>query len=511
MGSRRNGGGKPARPLRWAPYPEPPSSGRTPYGRRNPELGELTPLERTQLYIGSRAWEDVARPRLKALDENRDPRGRKPEWSAEEKEIIFVYGRMSGIPATSVEKVRRSLMADRRAREAFGFTHPRLGRRGQAIGVDDFLPKQGALRGHLCKLGDEARKRLYEDVEKALLGEYLDLPEVQEQLRIFHMDGLPIRTHFTAPVYPKGSRPERTTGKPRRPVNEDEITAPDAGFTARQHGKPGGHGWKTVPITTNDGVCVVRATGQIQDELYLSEQALDSFREHMAPRLDRDKLNVLSADGLFNAPSIRRKCRDSGLAENIHHVSHSDKEQSRNHAAAYKRKRYPIVHPSNPAYDNWSATGHREIVCRCGKGRVEKPAARRNGKVVLAVVGRCENCGTIRIQSGRWRFAKTPNSKASGRFVLCQPDEYGEAELSFGNGLTWDDPRAYAYTEDRFGLQEGFFGTLRTLGLAEKTWFRRKAQVEIDLALVNGALVAAALEKHRRAAQGLLGHQAAAA
>jgi hypothetical protein len=495
VGSRSSEEKEPARPLRWAPYPEPPSSGRTPYGRRNPELGDQTPLGRTEFYIHSKAWEEIARPRLKALDEKRDPRGRKPEWSAEEKEIILFYGRMCGIPATSIEKVRRSLMADRQAREVLGFAHARQGRRGRPVGIDDFLPKQGALRNHLRKLGDDGRKRLYEDLEEALLNEYCDLPEVREQMRLFHMDGLPVLTHFTAAIYRQGSRPEGTTGKPRHPVNEKLITAPDAGFMAARQSKPGGHGWKTVPITTNDGICVARATGRIQDEVAIAKEALDRFKERITPKLDAEKVNVLTADGLFNKGEIRRKCRAGEVAENIHHVSHSDKKKSKRRAASFARERLPIVHPSNPAYDNWFATKHREIVCKCGQGRVEKPASRRNGNVVLALVGRCENCGTIRIQSGRWRYAKTPK-----RFVLCQPGETDHADLSFGNGLTWGDARSKAYGHDRFGLQEGFFGTLRTLGLAEKTWFRRRAQVEIDLALVSGSLIATALEKHRRAA-----------
>lgn len=496
MGSRSSEKDKAVRPLRWAPYPEPPESGRTPYGRRNPELGNLSPLERTRFYVESKAWEQIARPRLKALDEQRDPRGRQPEWSAEEKEIIIIYGRMCGIAATSVEKIRRCLLGDRQAREAFGFTRPRQGRRGQAIGIDDFLPKQGTLRSHLRKLGDAEREQMLEDVERALRDQYLEIPEVREELRLLHMDGFPIRTRYTAPIYPGKSRRERRVHAPRRrPVNEKRITAPDAGFMWSQKnlGKVGGHGWKTVPITTNDGVCVARTTGQIQDEQTLAGQVLDQFNEQVAPKLCPDKIHVLSADGLFNSRGVRAKCRAAGIAENIHHASHTKQDVSKQRADALKRERIPLVHPSNPTYDNWFATGHRELVCSCGEGRVEKPAKRHNGSIVLAVVGRCKNCGTVRIQSGRWRLAKNPK-----RFVLCLPGEYADADLSLGNGLTWSDARSRVYGFDRFGLQEGFFGTLRSLGLERKTWFRRRSQVAQDLALVNGALIAAAIEKHWR-------------
>lgn len=162
------------------------------------------------------------------------------------------------------------------------------------------------------------------------------------------------------------------------------------------------------------------------------------------------------------------------------------------------RQRDSLHDPLKPAYANWSANGHGELACSCGQGGVERQIKVTNGKLSIASVGRCSNCGSVRITAGKWRKAQNRGQNGTNEWVRTLPGDDGESY--FGNPLTFNDPLAREYGQDRFGWGESFHSTLASrFGLLRgRSWFRRKTQVETEFAIAFSAIHALTLGARRQ-------------
>lgn len=137
------------------------------------------------------------------------------------------------------------------------------------------------------------------------------------------------------------------------------------------------------------------------------------------------------------------------------------------------------------------------LYCVCGEYKLARRISRdKDGKAIVRVEGECRNCGSITITSGKWRTADKPKS-----FVRCLPGQENEADWSFGNPFTFNDPTAKAFGRARFGHGEGFHGHLVTrFGLLKgKSWYRRREQAQLDFLMIFCSMHALAMEQRKRA------------
>jgi hypothetical protein len=188
----------------------------------------------------------------------------------------------------------------------------------------------------------------------------------------------------------------------------------------------------------------------------------------------------------------RAELRGLGIVENTHLASHNDSDPTKKAVRARNAKRYAIQ-----GYPNWSANGHRELICKCGKGSVSRRVILNGERVVTRSQGRCKTCGTITITSGEWRKALNPD-----RFVRCLANEPVDArDWAFGNPFTYNDAEGGRYGTARFGHNEGFHGALSTRFqlVKGKRWFRRATQAETEIAMTFSIMHALALEQRKRA------------
>ena len=477
----------PRRRLKYGSLPVPVASCQVAYAKRRPELKGLTPAEATRLILDSPAFQAVVIPKLAALDTERGGYGREPLYSSLELESIFVYQRARGL--RSVKEARAYLGGDHQAQQLLGFDRIRRRARPGQARFCDTLPSESTLSRHRRRFGEQARLEAYRELERRLRDELLTLPEIQEGARILDLDGSAILTHFTPPKLTK----RRKDGRAREVTNAAQVTAPDAGYVPG-NGPKSGSGWQLISMTTEQGMPLAWQVSPLhENEAQVASRVIDAYARDVLPHLDATKVGVLSADSAFARRDLRLKLRANGLVDNIHEVSHARRPTSEEKARKEDRRQIPIHDPLKPSYSNWFANGHRELFCRCRQGRTERITKLEGGRLTVATVGRCSNCGTIRITAGRWRLTQNPR-----RFVRCQPGEPGDE--SFGNPLTFHDPLASRYGTGRFGHQEGFHGQLvsRFQLLKGKRWFRRQAQAETDVAVVFSLMHVLALERHRR-------------
>ena len=464
-----------------------PGPAQVPYALSHPDLKGMTPAQVTRMFLDSEAWKQVMKPVLDELDRARTVPGKeKPLYTSEELESVLLYQRLSG--RASFKRARNEIAGDRdEARRLLGFDRPRnRGRR--VVKLRDGVPSEATVSRHRARIGELRRNELHEEVERRVMLEHLQVPEFQEEVRELNLDGTAVKTHYTAPII------DPTNGQT---VNDARVTAPEAGYVPYSAGPDkSGHGWSAVHIVTATGLPLARALGPMNaSERELAAEAVEKYAEHVAPRLPREGLSVLSADGAFAQQELRKRLRELGIVENIHLVSHGDEPRSRANAAKNNAKRIPIA-----GYPNWFTNGHRELKCACGAGHTYRRFGKdRHGRAVVRVEGSCKpRCGSITITSGDWRLAQNPT-----RWVRIDPSNPNERpDYYMGNSLTFNDPLAAEHGRRRFGHNEGFHGTLATrFGLIkDKRWFRRQAQVRTEFAIVGTAMHLIAMEQRRRAA-----------
>jgi hypothetical protein len=262
------------------------------------------------------------------------------------------------------------------------------------------------------------------------------------------------------------------------------------------HGKDG-HGFNMVAVSTSTGLPLTyRLTPLATKGHGEADTALAMFREEwqrdVAPLLDPE-IAVLTGDAAYCKQELRAQLRQAGILENCHRVSHGRSDTNKRNQRRTRAREYQIED-----YPNWRANGHREIYCLCGDYKLSRRVSRnRDGEVVSRLEGECKKtCGSITITSGLWRAVQNPR-----RFVRCQPGEEGQADWSFGNPLTFNDPLSAQFGKNRFGHGEGFHGHLQTrFGLLKhKAWYRRREQAQLDFLMVFCGMHALAMEQRRRA------------
>ena len=448
--------------------------------------------EEVLIYMRQVPFQLIVMPELNRIDapDQVDARGRKSRrrpriWTAPELESILIFGRMAG--KTTVKDCLSALAADQVARRKLGFTRSRLSDshvRGDRM-IHDCLPSEATMSRHLARWGREERRDAYEALNAALRDELLEIPEVAEDAGLLYMDGTSIETCFMPPKF----HPD--TGEL---VNGGKVTAPDAGYVAL--GNPrSGSGWTLVPVVTRGGVILSMAIGRRnKPETALAAEALADLAANVLPKLPR-KVRVLTADSGFSNNGLRKFMhKELDVLPNIHQHSHKDTELTQRNARKESARRIPIESRDGreASFRNWAVNGHRELVCSCGEGRIERQTSLGKRAPQIHTIGRCENCGDISVTPGAYRLAKNPT-----RFVPAEPGE--EADWSLGNPLTYNDPLSLLYGNDRMGRNEGLFGCLSTgLGLLKgKRRFRSQVEAETDVAFCVSILNSRALIAHQ--------------
>jgi hypothetical protein len=447
-------------------------------------------------------FRQVVEPALEAADAARlapkpgeaKRRGRKPSFHALDYWRLEMLRRV--IASHSTQATRDWLTTDkaRRTRELLNFDESRTHYGGKARKWLEGVPSDGWMSDFRTKWLPEAElASLMVQLEKWALAEKLTtLPGMREECRTLHADGSKLETHATPPKTRDGKvmnewRTDRHGNRVRA------ITAPEAGFVpnAGTNEDHSGSGWNIVFVMSSKGTVLAHRNVPLNagESSTLTEmvpeigQVLDTFGE--------SELRVLTTDGAFHSHATRRLLRGIGVLENTHLSSHSGTASADEEVAVRARKRYRI-----DGYENWYATGHRELACKCGQGKVTRVAGLdANGKATARLKGECAECGSILVTSGLWRLSR------NNKFVKCLPHEREQAEWNFGNPLTFNDPLAREYGRSRFNGQEGAFGsqfTQRFKLLKNKRWFYRQSQVDLEVAAVVTITHALSLERWRR-------------
>ncbi|HTZ86499.1 MAG TPA: hypothetical protein VMB05_07510 [Solirubrobacteraceae bacterium] len=457
-----------------------------------------------------RGFDAVVRPVLDAVDAARlapkegekKRRGRAPSFHARDYWRLEMLRRV--LASHSTQHTRDWLTTDKAAktRELLGFDAPRAHYGGKERRWREGVPSDGWMSDFRVRwLPEVELARLMSELEKWALAEKMtSLPWMREECGVLYADGSKLETHATAPKLKTNKKTGESVvvnqwKKGRDGSRVKAITAPEAGYVSNSRGNNAdhsGHGWNIVMVTSSKGTVLAHRnvplnaseSGTLCEMAPEVGQVLDVLGE-------RD-LRVLTTDAAFHARETRRAWREVGVLENTHLSSHGGHPTSKRKAAERDKKRYPIEgHPG------WFANGHREIKCRCGKGRVSRVVGLDSrGRAYARAKGECETCKSrTLITSGMWRLS------SDEKFVKCTMAWKDKADLALGNPLTFNDSLAAEYGRRRFNGQEGAFGsqfTQRFKLLKSKRWFYRQSQVDLEVAAVVTITHALSLERWRR-------------
>jgi hypothetical protein len=468
------------RRLKWGALPQPAPQATLGWGKRRDELKGVTAAELTRMILGSDEFEQVLGPRLDEIDARvTGKRGHPVRWQARQLEAVLVYRRVSGL--ATVKRTRERLTFDKAGRLLLGF------------GED--IPSEPTVSRYIRKHFDEAtRSELMKELERRLRFKVAQLPGFADEAKILGMDGSKVDIRYTPPI-PEFDKKGKPTG---RIVNEDKITAPEAGFIGSGAGDHAGKGFQLVAVVTEHGTPLAWEISKLnQDEYSAGSRVLGSYEREILPRFADSHFSVLSADAGFHSNAIHRQLQSLRIVPNIHGASHAERESSQANAAKLNRSREPLHDPLKPHYANWFVNGHYELNCQCGAGRVERSVKVKNGRLQIATVGRCLSCGNVRVTAGNWRRVQNPT-----RWVRCMPGEISDHSY-FGNPLTFNDKVGQAYGDGRFSWGESFHATMsKRFGLLkENCWLRRKAEVETEFAIAFSAIHSLVMERQRRLAK----------
>lgn len=479
----------PRKRVRWATaLPKPLTPALVPYAKSRAELAGLDEGEITKLVLESEAWAGVMKPILKKLDakcRERHQSGPSRSYAAEELESVLVFQRVCGL--ATVKEARDRLASDRhgRTRVLLGFDSPRKSA-NKVVRLTRGVPSEASICRHRTRFGEKRRLATYERLFARLVDEHLEDEAMRSEARILDLDGSHILTRFSSET-PTSAR------------KEGKVTCLDGGWMPPSQSSPWrthGHGWNLVSLTTSTGLPLAKRVTKIQESERKAAVALfeGEFSRVVKPKLEGNGLSVLSADAGLHSPDLRRVVRGLGVVENISLASHGFGSTNLDSATKRDETRIPIQ-----GHKDWSANGHRELVCRCGHGSISRVFKENEGKAIVRAEGRCDKCGSITITSGAWYLAKNAYGPAKPGFRRCEADDRARADLVFGNPLTFNDPLAKIYGSGRFGHQEGYHGNLVTrFGILDhKGWYRRKAQVEIEITMTFCVMHILAMEQRR--------------
>ncbi len=400
------------------------------------------------------------------------------------------------IASHSTQHTRDWLTTDKaaRTRVLLGFDGPRTHYGGKPKKWMDGIPSDGWMSDFRTKwLPESELASLMEQLERwALTEKMTTIPGFREECRVLYADGSKLETHATPPKVKDGVVVNEWK-KGRNGKRVPAITAPDAGYVPNDGGNAdhSGAGWNIVFVMSSKGTVLAHHNVAMNiPEPNTLAKMVPEIKEALKP-LGDPELRVLTTDAAFHSHETRRALRSIGIIENTHLSSHAKRGSSEQKAKERTKKRFKINgHP------DWFATGHREIVCKCGQGKTSRVAEiDRDGRAVARIKGECATCGSVLITSGLWRLA------GNAKFVKCKPSEREHAEFDFGNPLTFHDPLSKEYGQARFNGQEGAFGsqfTQRWKLLKSKRWFYRQSQVNLEVSAIITITHALSLEQLRR-------------
>jgi hypothetical protein len=475
------------RRVRFGPLPKPDPRADLYWGVSQPELAGVNDGKLAHLILTSPEFEVVFGAKLDAIDgRNKTMRataGRPARWSARQMEALLIYRRVSGL--TTVKRTRERLLTDTEAQ--------------LLLGLGGSIPSAPTITRHLTKWFDKGERRdLYLELDKKLRQRVFQLEGFDDESRKLAIDGSQHGTHFTPPL-PEVDANKKLTGRIRNAKipagGRGAITAPDAGIVGGS-GPKSGRGWQFVGLFSEHGTLLGWDISALNLAEYdAAERVLSSYASEALPHRDPKTISVLTADGGFNSAKLRRQLQDLRIAPNIHKASHGDSERSEENVARLNGRWEPFAHPSKRHYRNWGANGHSEISCQCGAGTTERVyQIGKAGGLSIATRGNCDSCGNVTITSGKWRRSRNPN-----KYVLALD---GGDDPSVGNSLTFNDPMAREYGQDRFGWNESIHATLmRRFGLLKQSWMRSKTEVETEFAIAASGISVLLLERARRKTQ----------
>jgi hypothetical protein len=440
----------------WSAAPKPSDDTEVLYANKRPELKRRDPSEYLVWVYETDAWQEIMVPVLDGVEEQwcrrRNGRGTAIRWTSHQLEAVFFFRYCCG--KLSIRGARKALTGeDGVAACASIFADPKARRGGSAAKRSQGVPSEAGLSRHRKRLPDERRVELYRCLFERIVTEHLEkYAEFREECRLLDLDGCLMRTCHETPLLQK--LPDGFIGPPRC-FNVEKVLCWDGGRIP-EGSSPDGHsgsGFNHQAITTSDtGLPVaIKVNAFHESEKDAGVQLVTEYGERVRPHMDPDKIAVLTADGGFNTPRLRRACIDAGIAENCHWHTHSITETKVKSIEKLSAEAWRI-----DGYPNWRANPLRELFCVCGKGRTSRKLTMRGGKAIVRTVGECRNCGSICITRGKWRMVENPNG-----FARMQPGDPPEAaDWMFGNPLTYNDKLSRIYGGGRFGHNEGYNSSL---------------------------------------------------
>lgn len=490
-----------SRRARYGKLPKPPESGDVEvlYAKLNEQLRHLDDGERVMLVIDSDAWQGTVGERCRELDAAADSRR---AYSAEECEKALLYQRLIG--KRTYKAARAQLAGDEgaSARVTLGFDRPRDHVPGRHVKYEhhrrlDGVPSEATISRHrVSRFPETERAELYAECFIRLVEEHaVKFPEFREELRVIGFDGSTHKSVYR-PGFKKDKDGERILDEDGNPVPRlhgwegGSMTNPDAPESKR------GHGMLTVTGHTAQALPIACRTVRIHD--HEIDCVLGIFREDMPrirSRMEPGTIGVSTMDGAFSSPRIRRAHRALGYVENTHRVSgDADREETQRH-----REQLEAMVMRIEGFPNWRANGLREIYCLCGEGSTfARTHLLADGSVTVSVEGSCKRCGPIRVTSGDWRRVKNPDG-----FVRVNPKDkasVADADLAFGNPLTYSDARAEAYGRNRYAQGEGLHGSATTRWnlFKDRAYYKRINQARLDVLLTYCLMHGLAMEARRQ-------------
>ena len=489
------------RRTRYGKLPKPPERGDVEllYAKLHEQLRHLDDGERVMLVINSDAWQGTVGERCRELDAAADSRRAYCSRGVREGTPLSAPHRQAHLQGCA-RRPRRGRGDS--ARATLGFDHPRDHVPNRRVKYEhrrrlDGVPSEATISRHRTRRFPEAeRADLYAECLIRLVEEHATkFPAFREELRVIGFDGSSHKVIYKPGVLrdDDGNAIRDGDGRPVPRLKGWEggsMFNPDAPESKR------GHGMMTVTGHTAQALPIACRTVRIHDPEI--ECVLDIFREDMPrirSRMEPSAIGVSTMDGLFSSPRIRRAHRKLGFIENTHRVSRSeDREETKRH-----RQQLGAMVMLIEGYPNWRANGLRELYCLCGQGDTfSRSRLLADGSVSVAVEGSCERCGSIRVTSGDWRRVKNPDG-----FVRVNPMDKasaGDADLAFGNPLTYGDKRAEAYGRNRYAQGEGLHGSTTTRWnlFKDKAYYRRLDQARLDVLLTYCLMHGLAMEARRQ-------------
>jgi hypothetical protein len=479
-----------AQRVSYAQFPQPQQGVRFLASRRFEAHAKLSDELIVASIRRSRPWQEVMVPvlqqwgerRCRTKDGSRLKPGPAPRYSPEELETMELFRRVMGAETYRAACERMSSFRARRARKMLGFDEPRhVVRHGEEL-THPGVPSEAVMSKYRREIGNEAREALWGSFLARLRSDYASMSADQSS-RILYGDGTHIRIAGTCPIY------DRKTGEL---VNEPRVSVWDGGFVPVYNGgRKGGHGFNLMTLVDDRGVPLSHTVEKINTgEPEMAEAVIADWASNVRPHSPTDVVRVFSGDGALSSPHVRIACRQAGIIENLHAVSHGDQPKSKKRATQFDRMRYAIHGTAD-----WKLNGHRELVSVCGCGtptQARQAWLDRKGRAHTRIKATCSTCGsTISLSSGKKRRAKNPDRIVEKSYL----DDPAKVDWAAGNPLTFNDPMAAAYGTSRWTRDEGFHGALSSKYKLNKAGrrFRSRKQVELETNIVYSVLLSLAI------------------